>query len=127
VNLEVKDWKVFLQERKNGNYDLCRAGWIGDYLDPYTFLDLFHSRSGNNDVFYKNTKFDALLEDISAAPDAARRLDLTRQAEKMLIGDDMAVAPLYFYVQQFASHPKLRGVVRNPLGYIYFDRAYFEQ
>lgn len=52
INMTIKnvDWNVFLDERHNGNYDVCRHGWTSDYNDPINFLELFITTSGNNDA-----------------------------------------------------------------------------
>jgi oligopeptide transport system substrate-binding protein len=49
VELLNQDWAVFQEERRAGNYMMARGGWLGDYGDPMTMLDLFASKSGNND------------------------------------------------------------------------------
>ena len=123
VDLDVQEWKVYLQNRKQKNYQMARAGWIGDYLDAITFLDMFTSGSGNNDFGYINPDFDRLVEQAKAETDSTRREKLLREAEQMVIARDMAVAPIYFYLHQYLQKPRVTGVTRNPLGYIYFDRA----
>ena len=62
--LESQEWNTFLETRKDGNYSVARDGWLGDYNDPITFLDLFTSISGNNNAQWKNTDFDALIANI---------------------------------------------------------------
>lgn len=127
VELDVQEWKVYQQNRQNRIYQFARAGWIGDYLDPITFLDMFNSRAGNNDVAYRNAQFDALLEKGKETTATEARNAALHEAEKTLIGQDMAIAPIYFYVAQYLQKPHVKGVVRNPLGYLYFDRAYIER
>ncbi|MBX7246009.1 MAG: peptide ABC transporter substrate-binding protein [Candidatus Sumerlaeaceae bacterium] len=123
VDLDVQEWKVFLQNRKSLNYQMCRAGWIGDYLDPITFLDMFQTSAGNNDVGYKNPAYDKLIGEIQHSADGAKRLQLLRDAEKQIIGTDMVVAPLYFYIRQWVKKPSVQGIVSNPLGMVYFDKV----
>ena len=53
--LESQEWNTFLETRKDGNYSVARDGWLGDYNDPITFLDLFVSTSGNNNAQWKNS------------------------------------------------------------------------
>jgi oligopeptide transport system substrate-binding protein len=50
VNLTNQEWATFLETRKAGNYGVARNGWLGDYNDPISFLDMWTSGSGNNDV-----------------------------------------------------------------------------
>ena len=93
VKSEVQEWKVFLKNRKSLNYDIARAGWGADYNDAMTFMDLFTSEGGNNDIGHKNPEFDKLIKEAYASPDQAERVKLMAQAEKILIGDEMAVMP----------------------------------
>jgi oligopeptide transport system substrate-binding protein len=96
VDLDVQEWKVYLQNRKQKNYQAARAGWIGDYFDAITFLDMFTSASGNNDFGYMNPEFDRIVEQAKAETDPVLREKLLREAERMVVARDMAVAPIYF-------------------------------
>ena len=49
MTIQVQDWNVFLEERKNGNFDIAREGWIADFNDPINMLEMWISTSGNND------------------------------------------------------------------------------
>ncbi|MFR3177030.1 MAG: ABC transporter substrate-binding protein [Acutalibacteraceae bacterium] len=51
INMTIKEqeWNVFLNERKAGNFDVCRNGWIMDYSDPFNMLEMWTTDSGNND------------------------------------------------------------------------------
>ena len=52
MTIEQQDWNVFLEERKNGNYDFAREGWIADFNDAINMLEMFTTSSGNNDPQY---------------------------------------------------------------------------
>ena len=52
MNLENQEWNTFLNTRKNGDYSVARNGWLADYNDPISFLDMWTSISGNNDAQY---------------------------------------------------------------------------
>ncbi len=98
VNIENQEWATFLDTRQNQDFDVARAGWQGDYVDPNTFLtDLLYSGSGNNDGKYNNPKYDELLAKAAAMPGGKARFDVLRQAEELAIGTDMAVMPFYYY------------------------------
>lgn len=49
LKVQVQDWNVFLEERKNGNFDFAREGWIADFNDPINMLEMWITTSGNND------------------------------------------------------------------------------
>jgi oligopeptide transport system substrate-binding protein len=123
VDLQVQEYKVYLQNLHAENYQLARAGWIGDFLDPVAFLDMYVTGAGNNDFKYSSAEFDKLVADSRATTDTVARMELLRKAEKKAIGDDMAVIPLFFYIDPFLQKPNIKGVVRNPLGYVYLKGA----
>ncbi len=98
VQIENQEWATFLDNRQNQNFDVARAGWQGDYVDPNTFLtDLLYSGSGNNDGKYNSAEFDALLAEAATMPGGKARFDVLRKAEELAIGEDMAVMPFYYY------------------------------
>lgn len=50
VQVETREWSVFLDERKQGKFDFCREGWLADYDDPINMLEMWETDSGNNDM-----------------------------------------------------------------------------
>ncbi len=50
MTIRTCDWNVFLDDRKAGNYDVARNGWIADFNDPINMLEMWTTESGNNDV-----------------------------------------------------------------------------
>ncbi len=114
--LENSEFKVVIDRRKEGDYKIARAGWVGDYLDPNTMLDIMVTDNGNNDVFYSNPEYDKLMEEASSSLDDKVRFEKMAEAEKVLI-EDMAVAPIYFYTQPYLQKPYLTGVYKNNLNY----------
>ena len=50
MEISVEDWQTFLNDRKSGNFDVAREGWLADYDDPVNMLEMFLSTSGNNDM-----------------------------------------------------------------------------
>ena len=120
VNLNNQDWNVFLQNRKDGNYQIARNGWIADYNDPISFLDMWMTGGGNNDAQYANDDYDALIKQAKTTTDNAERMDLLHQAEDKLIGEDNVLAPLYFYTQKYMLADGIEGMYYCPLGYFFF-------
>jgi len=100
VALENLEWATFLDERQNNNFAIARAGWVGDYQDPSNFLELFLKDSGNNDGRYNNPKFDEAMAKAASMPAGQARLDILMDAEEMLVTQDQAIIPFYFYVSQ---------------------------
>jgi oligopeptide transport system substrate-binding protein len=126
VTLQVEEWKVFLSNRRTGNYQICRHGWTGDYADPMTFLDGFLTGLGLNDADYSNPEYDQLVVAARLEADSVKRMALLHRAEKILI-DDMAIAPLFYYRNIYMQKPWVKGVNRTPFGYAYFDEARAER
>ncbi|HAM73095.1 MAG TPA: peptide ABC transporter substrate-binding protein [Verrucomicrobiales bacterium] len=98
MELHNTEWKVFLADQSRVNFDLSRSSWVGDYNDPNTFLDMFMSSNGNNRTGWKNPRYDELMKQGNALTDRARRAALLREAERILVEQDLPVLPLFFYV-----------------------------
>ncbi len=120
VNLSNQDWAVFLQSRKDGDYYIARNGWIADYNDPISFLDMWLTGGGNNDAQYSNTDYDAAITEAKSTADPAARMAAMHKAEDILIGQDWVLGPIYFYTQYYCMDPKLEGMYYTPLGYFFF-------
>ncbi|MEN6413260.1 MAG: peptide ABC transporter substrate-binding protein [Veillonellales bacterium] len=125
VSLVNQEWKVFLSSRHRGDYQVSRHGWLGDYADPMTFLDMFTSDSGNNDAQYKNSDYDKLITLAKKTSNPTLRLQALHTAEKMLL-DDAVIAPIYFYTQLTMVTPHVKGYTHSVLGVTYFKEAYLE-
>ena len=97
VVLTNVDWKVYLERETLGEFDISRAGWIGDYPDPFTFLDMMVTNRGNNKTGWSNYEFDKTLKDASSKISTQKRYELYEKAEKILI-DELPVIPLYTYL-----------------------------
>jgi len=114
VRLANLEWKVFLQRVTNLDYDIARAGWIGDYLDANTFLDMFVTGGGNNDTGWSNKHYDMLIEAAAAEADAKRRAAILHQAEAMLVEEELPILPIYHYVNSCLIRPQVKGYHVNP-------------
>ncbi|MCB1754569.1 MAG: peptide ABC transporter substrate-binding protein [Gammaproteobacteria bacterium] len=113
VKLINEEWKVYLETRKQKQAtQVFRAGWIGDYNDPYTFLELFLSDSGLNDVGFDSGEYDKLLAEASLASDADTRKQMLQQAERIFL-DTHSLAPIYHYVSKRLVKPSVKGLVDN--------------
>ena len=150
MNLENQEWNTFLNTRKNGDFSVARNGWLADYNDPITFLDMWTTASGNNDVQYgKGAKkdlaiysldltpygldikvdngtwaetYDVLIGEIKKCTDVENRYAMMHLAEDMLM-DTGCLVPLYFYTDLFMLDDSVNGFFSNPLGYKYFYKA----
>ena len=121
-----EDWAVFQKNRQTKHYVLCRADWIGDYLDPMTFLQLFTINGAGNRVGYSNVNYDKLILEAQSTMDNNIRMANMHKAEDMLIGEDMALIPLYHYTASSMQNPKLKDVFVDTLEIRRFFYSYIK-
>lgn len=138
--IEQQEWGTFLNTRKDGNFVLARNGWLGDYNDPISFLDMWTSTSGNNDsqfgkgahasvaIYGENEDqtwaqtYDVLINEIKTESDQTIRFAKMHEAEDMIMATG-AIVPLYYYTDLYMVSPDLEGFFASPLGYKFFMYA----
>jgi oligopeptide transport system substrate-binding protein len=125
VNLENVDFQVKLDREKAGDYDISRAGWIGDYIDPLTFIDMWVTDGPYNDASYSNAQYDEYVQIARNSVDQAERMEAMRNAEELLM-EEMPVVPIYFYTQPYAQKSYVTGVYKPVNRYPYFIYADME-
>ncbi|MEM7392408.1 MAG: peptide ABC transporter substrate-binding protein [Verrucomicrobiota bacterium] len=114
VGLVNAEWKVYLDRQSQLDYDISRAGWIGDYIDPNTFMDMWLTGGGNNDTGWSNLEYDRLIKQAGETVDETARYQLFQQAEKILL-DESPIMPIYFYTKVYLKQPSLQGWYPNLL------------
>lgn len=147
VSLVNQEWNTFLNTRKDGGYTMARNGWLADYNDPISFLDLWASVSGNDDCQFGKGEhkdlamysldltpygidiqvengtwaetYDVLISQIKACTDNEARYAMMHLAEDMLMSTG-CLTPLYFYTDLYMLDSSVQGFYSNPLGYKYF-------
>ena len=125
VRTRNEEWATFNASQRQLNYDISRRGWIGDYADPNTFLDMFVTGGENNCTGWGNAEYNELIAAAAVETDAAKRLGLLRQAETILM-DEMPIIPFYNYVSKNMVKPTIRGFYNNiqdthPLSALWID------
>jgi oligopeptide transport system substrate-binding protein len=98
-----------LDSEQAGDYTVSRAGWVGDYVDPMTFLDLWVSDGPYNDARFKNSEYDKLISTAKSTLDQAERMEAMHAAEKILM-DEMPIIPIYFYTKPYVLKPSVTGI-----------------
>ena len=120
IELKPVPFAQRLKLEEDDDYQMSAQAWIADYDDPMTFLDLFESSSTYNTSIaghYKNERYDQLINDAKEEPDAAKRMDMLLEAEKILVEEDAALAPWRFYGQAFLVDPEtIARFVYQPYG-----------
>lgn len=118
LNIEIKllnqEWKVFLNSMHSKNYQIGRFGWIGDYNDPNTFLDMWVTDGGNNRTGWSNSEYDKLISLASKTLVKEERFNHFQDAEAILL-EELPVMPIYFYVRSLLIQPSVRGWYPNIL------------
>jgi oligopeptide transport system substrate-binding protein len=127
INVELvnQEWKVYLDNEHDLNYDVSRAGWVGDYPDPFTFLSTFASWNENNRTGWVNKNYDALLDESMRTVDPAKRIEVLKDAEAILL-EDMPMIPIYFYTRVYLIAPSVKNwnatfADHHPYKYVYLD------
>lgn len=147
MQLENQEWNTFLETRKAGDFTIARNGWLADFNDPISFLDMWTTASGNNDCqLGKGEKadvavysldltsygydtnvtdgtwaetYDVLIADIKSCTDTDTRYALMHLAEDLLMSTG-CICPLYYYTDLYMLDSNVQGFFANPLGYKYF-------
>ena len=116
VSLINKEWKTYLDTRRNGNYQVARAGWCGDYNEPSTFLNIVKTGNSNNHGKYSSANFDSLMtQTLKAGVTPEQRAGIYKQAEAQLDAD-MPNINVYHYVSPRLIKPYVVGFsTKDPL------------
>ncbi len=112
VPLEQKTW---LQNQQTQAFQISSARWVGDYVDPNTFLDLWLTNGGNNWTGWGNTAYDQLVTEAARTLDTAKRQSLQRDAETLLLNEG-PIIPIYHGARVFLIDPSVKGWAANILG-----------
>ncbi|HBM79721.1 MAG TPA: peptide ABC transporter substrate-binding protein, partial [Clostridiaceae bacterium] len=127
----VTDFAQFQQRVDNEQFQISAMGWIGDYNDPMTFLDMWTSANaapgGTNSSKYENKDYDALIDQVSKEQDNAKRLDIFKQCEQKLLIDDAVISPMYYQDSNFFSYPYVKDLQLPLFGPIYNLKTAYTQ
>jgi len=125
VNVDKVEWASFLPQRRAGDYQISRNGWVCDYNDPSNILELFYSTNGNNDGKYNNPAFDEAMNKAANETDPKKRFEYLHEAEDIMM-KDFACIPVAFYNDFYLMSTKVKGAWHSPYGFWYFQYADIE-
>ena len=108
ILLTNTDWKVYLSRQNTGDYEIARAGWIGDYQDPKSFLDMMVTGRGNNQTGWSSQLYDDLLIKAAQSTSQNQRFSYMYEAEKILM-EELPIIPIYTYTRIFMKHESVEG------------------
>ena len=126
VELVNQDWKVYLSREMVGDFQVSRAGWIGDYEDPNTFLDLMRPNRGNNKTGWEDLEYDFVMQKANSTNNQEERYELLMEAERILI-KNMPIIPLYTYVRAYQLSPDVKGYKPHILDHHHPKFIYLER
>ena len=146
MSIDKQEWSTFLQTRKTGSYSVARNGWLADYNDPISFLDMWITNSGNNDSQFGRgdhasyagyeyngetgktwaESYDKLIAESKKEHDPEKRFELLHEAEDILMSTG-AICPIYYYTDLYMVNQDVQGFFPSPLGFKYFMYAYVEE
>jgi oligopeptide transport system substrate-binding protein len=113
VTISNQEWKVYLDNVTQMEFDIARRGWIGDYVDPNNFLDLFLAGGGNNNTGFADSRYDEMILQLAPrAADREERYRIFHAAETMLM-EQMPILPVYTYTSKHLIHPSVQGMPAN--------------
>ncbi|TWT96050.1 Periplasmic oligopeptide-binding protein precursor [Botrimarina colliarenosi] len=127
VSTRNEEWGSFLSSQRQQKYDVMRRAWIGDYLDPNTFLDLFVTDGENNATGWGDPEYDRLIREAKAEADPEVRIEMLAEAERILMRE-VPIMPIYYYVSRSMVKPYVYGWYNNledrhPLWALSIDRT----
>ncbi len=125
VELRNQEYKVYLNSRNTGDFQIARSSWIGDYNDPNTFLELWTSGSGNNHSRWRNDNYNNLIVQAAQTNDRKNRFDMFSKAEETLL-QESPIIPLYFYVNAYLIKPEVKNWHPTQLDWHPYKHIYLE-
>ncbi len=112
--LKNQEWKTFLKVRKEVDYKgFGRAGWVGDYIDPFTFLNLFYGKTNDSSTGWHKPEYDKMLDDANKELDPDKRYEMLARAEYFLM-KDQPVIPFLTQETNWIKKPYIKGFYPNP-------------
>ena len=126
VSLVNQDFRVYLDNQRTLAYRISRSRWLGDYLDPSTYLDLFKSGGGNNQTGWSDPAYDRLNDAAGRTLEPERRRQLLHQAEAILLAQ-APIAPLFYGTRTYLIQPYVHGWVPSLLGIHRYQYVWLEK
>ncbi len=108
INIQNRDWGSYINAQQTLNFDMASAGWIGDYLDPTTFLNMWTAGNGNNNTGWSDPRYEALLREAALKAEPAERFALFREAESLLM-EALPIIPISHYTRNYLLRPEVKG------------------
>ncbi len=125
MNVNVQEWKTVTADRRSGNFDVARNGWVYDWDDPSNMINLLETGNGNNDGKYSSAEFDKFVDLARMSTNVEEHYKYLHEAEQVLL-NDAAMAPVAYYNEFWLQKTNLKGTWHSPYGYWYFMYGHLE-
>ena len=125
ITITPVEQKTWLQNQQTLNYAISTARWVGDFVDPITFLDMFVGHGSNNWTGWAHPAYDQLITAAALTPTPSARYELLQQAETLLLAE-APIAPIFFGVRSFLIHPAVQGWEPALLGFHQYKKIYLQ-
>ncbi|MBC8355398.1 MAG: peptide ABC transporter substrate-binding protein [Planctomycetes bacterium] len=112
AELKNSEWTTYLSSIHSQEYSIARAGWVPDYPDANTFIDMWVTGGENNETGWGNPDYDAFVKKAAEEPGLDRRLRWMEQAEEILMAE-LPIIPIYYYVSKGMVSPRVKGFFPN--------------
>jgi oligopeptide transport system substrate-binding protein len=126
ITIAPVEQKTWVQNQQSLNYAISSARWVGDFVDPVTFLDMFVGGGTNNWTGWGSADYDRLIRTAAATPDPATRLAVFQRAETLLL-EQSPIAPVFFGVRSYLIQPRVRGWEPALLGFHQYKKVYLQE
>ncbi len=126
IELENREWKVFLRELNVSPPALYRLGWGADFPDPDNFMNLFTSHSANNHTGWANARFDQLVQDAARESDPVRRQVLYDGAQRILLEEEVPIIPFFVRAINLLVAERVKNFELNAMDIFFLDRVVAE-
>ena len=103
------EWKVHTDKMLAGDFEMARYAWCADYNEASTFLDLFTTYSGHNDIKFDSPEYDKLMKDAKTMADPSPNYT----AAEAILTAEMPIIPIYHYAKVDMIKPDIKGLPQN--------------
>ncbi|MBR6472265.1 MAG: peptide ABC transporter substrate-binding protein [Firmicutes bacterium] len=123
ITLENQEWETYTTGLGEHKFGVARLGWIADYNDPITYLELMVTGNSYNYGLYSNKGFDKAIKEAKATPAGTDRDKSLYEAEETLFGEGgFPVCPIYYYTNMYCG-TTLKNVGYTTMGYYFLQYA----
>ncbi len=130
INVMEVPFNERVERDQNSEFEIEAATWGPDYVDPNTYLNMYLTDGQNNNMNYSSEEYDSLIEQANGeyAQDPDQRFETFLEAERLLLEEDAAVAPMYQDSKAQLFRPSIKGVFTTATGpELEFKWAYVEE